>query len=280
MAKVRIGAIEKSLIDKTKQYKKLTGISTVELIEDLLTGFFNKTILDNNFIKLEEPYYFIDRNEYKGLKQIITASLENPIETIEKKPDYIYMVNEVPNNLDSFSKEHNTFCFNNNPDRHKGIYIFHKFLNLSDNPEKIDILDKIYLFDYNEADKTLILEVVDVNELEFKIDLATHKEVYDSITNESINYKDWIYESNLSEDGAERIYKDIDSDVFLNYAYVFDSYSIIEPYEDFIAMKNYLIRNGSYNPEEKGRISIFRDNNLIKPTDLKEMVNNDKQRKK
>lgn len=276
MAKVRIGAIDKSLIDKTKQYKKLTGISTVELIEDLLTDFFNETVLSNNFIELEEPYYFVDRSEFTDLKRTFKASLENPIETVEKKPDFIYVVNEIPNNLDSFSKEHNSFCFNNNPNRHKGVYIYHKFLKLSDNPEEIDILDKIYLFDYNEADKTLIIEETDVNELEFKIDLATHKEVYDSIINEATNYKDWIYESNLSEDGSERLYKDIESDVFLNYAYVMGSYNIIEPYEDFIAMKNYLIKTGKYNPEFKGRTSIIRNKKLIKPTDLKEMVNNGK----
>ena len=37
MVKVPIGKIEKGLVDKTKQYKELTGIGTVELIKNLLT---------------------------------------------------------------------------------------------------------------------------------------------------------------------------------------------------------------------------------------------------
>ena len=38
--KVPIGRIERSLVEQTKQYKELTGTSTVELVESLLADFF------------------------------------------------------------------------------------------------------------------------------------------------------------------------------------------------------------------------------------------------
>ena len=50
MVKERIGAIEKELVEKTRAYKKLTGISTVELVEDLLTDFFKNRCLSNDYI--------------------------------------------------------------------------------------------------------------------------------------------------------------------------------------------------------------------------------------
>ena len=281
MAKVRIGKIEEELIEKTKVYKKLTGTSTVGLIEELLTDFFKDSLLTNDFLELEEPFYFIN-NPYFYEDEIIKAALDSPIgaviEGVKIEPEEVYIVNKVPNNLDSFSKEHNKFCFSNNPNRHKGIYIHHKFLTLSDRPEECIIEDTIYLFDYNEADKTLIIDKPSEKELEFKIDLATHKKVYDSILDELYNYKNWIYETNVDEETSERIYKELDSDVFLNYIHVFRSDEVIESYEDKIAMKNFLVRKGLYNPEDElagVKKAFFKDRKLVKPTDLEEVFKNE-----
>ena len=54
---------------------------------------------------------------------------------------------------------------------------------------------------------------------------------------------------------------------------------VIEPYEDKVAMKNYLIETGSYNPENelKGmKTFVIKNRKLIKPTDLlKEVLKNE-----
>ena len=276
MAKVTIGKIEEELVKKTKRYKELTGKGTVTLVEELLTDFFKDSLLTNDFLELEEPFYFL-HNEYYYKDKIIKASLENPtgtvIEGVKIEPFEVYIVNKVPNNLDSFSEEYNKFCYNNNPDRHKGIYVFHNFEALSDNPEEALITCDIYLFDYNEVDKTLIIEDLSFSkeELSYRIDLATHKEVYDSIINEVENYNDWVFEKGLDPEDPERL--------CLNYIFVLTSFEVIEPYEDKVAMKNYLVKTGSYNPEDelKGiRKAVFKDRKLVKPTDLlKEVLRND-----
>ena len=277
MAKIPIGKIEKSLVDKTKRYKELTGIGTVNLIEDLLTKFFNDSLLTNTFLELEEPFYFIN-NSYFYEDGVIKASLENPIgaviEGVKIKPYDVYLVNKVPNNLDTFEPEFNKFCYNKNPDRHKGIYVFHLFEALADNPEEALVSHATYLFDYNEAEGTLIIEDLTFSEkedLSYKIDLGTHKEVYDSVIDEIENYNNWIFEEGLDPEDPERL--------CLNYAYVFSSFEVIESYEDKIAMKNYLVETGSYNPEDEiqgVKKAVFRNRKLIKPTDLlKEVLNND-----
>lgn len=280
MVKVRIGSIEKELVDKSKLYKELTGTSTVGLIEELLTDFFDKSLLTNDFLELEKPFYFWEAHLDSFFNNgILECSLE--IDNIlrgqnKRRHNDIFIVNKVPNNLDSFNEEYKKFCYDNNPNKHKGIYIFHKFLALSDNPDECDINDIICLFDYDESVKTLNIEILSEDELEFRIDLATHKEVYDSLLNELKNYKKWIYINNVDEETSERIYKEIDSDVFLDYLSVLKAYEVIEPYEAKIAMKNYLIKTGAYNVKDelKGIKNLFiADGRIVKPTDLRKLFN-------
>lgn len=279
MTKKRVGPIEKSLIDKAEVYKKLTGTSTVGLIEKLLAKFFENTLLTNDFLEIDKPFYFLQYPEYYK-NNIIKCSLEVPNYTYDGKkiePNEIYLINKIPNNLDTFNIEHNRFCYGNNPYRHKGIYIFHEFKKLSDIPNECNIENIIYLFDYNEKENSLIIEIIDPNELDFKIDLATHKNVYYRIVDELKNYKEWIYEPNTYENTSKRIY-DIESDVFLNYMYVIESFSVIQNYEDEISMKNYLITNGNYDPEDykKGtRVMFSMNKKLIKPSDLRKLINNE-----
>lgn len=275
MAKVRIGAIEQELVDKTKIYKKLTGTSTVELVERLLSNFFNNALLTNDYLELEEPFYFVN---YSILyeDEIIKATLENPLGSVlsnhKIEPEDIYLVNKIPNNLDTFEPEFNKFCYKKNPNRHKGIYVFHNFEALSDNPEKTLVTHAIYLFDYNEAENTLNIEdITFTDNLSYIIDLSTHKKAYDSIIDELKNYDKWIFEKGLDPEDPEKI--------CLNYVYVFSSMEVIEPYEDKVAMKNYLIETGSYNPENelKGmKTFVIKNRKLIKPTDLlKEVLKNE-----
>ena len=58
MSKVRIGAIDENLVNKTRRYKELTGTTTVELVEKLLSEFFKEIKLTNDYINIDEIYYF------------------------------------------------------------------------------------------------------------------------------------------------------------------------------------------------------------------------------
>ena len=68
--KVPIGRIEKSLVDKSKQYKELTGVKTVELVETLLADFFKNKI----WVKLALSTMEITELSYNTAESVSVAS--------------------------------------------------------------------------------------------------------------------------------------------------------------------------------------------------------------
>lgn len=282
MVKVRVGAIEESLIEKTKQYKEITGVNTVELIEKLLTDFFKDSLLTNTFIDLKEPLYFIN-NPYYYENGIIKATAENPIgyimEGVKVSAEDVYIIKQIPNNLDTFNKEFNKYCYENNPDRHKGVYIYHEFKNLTDVPEDLIVENTIYIFDYNEAENTVLLEEVAIEDLDYRLELENHYKAYEDITEEYENYINWIYESNLTEDNKQ-LYENTDSDYYLNYLYVTNSFEVIDKYEEYVSLKNYLIKTGQDSSLEDMKngvtIQFIREGQLVKPSALNKLLKDSK----
>lgn len=156
MAKVRIGAIEESLVEKTKQYKELTGTSTVKLIEELLTDFFNNTFLTNDFIEPEEPFYFNVKDLLANYK--VKATNEKPIVN-----DYV-KVKKVPNNLDDFDKELKKYCYGSS-EQHLGVFTWCKVnLNLL-KLNKSNIMYFDLLFKYNSKKEELFISIININDL-------------------------------------------------------------------------------------------------------------------
>ena len=164
--KVPISRIDRTLVEKAKQYKDLTGTSVVELVEGLLAEFFEDKILANDFIELPKPYYF----NMKELRKegIVKASTIKPIKDLETT----YILFNLPNNLDSWSNSYNSYCFEDNSNLHRGYYISSDF--------NLDLV-----FSYNS--KTEELEIAISNDLDIyftseqeeeKDKLFTEKEIY------------------------------------------------------------------------------------------------------
>ena len=165
MAKVRIGKIEEELIEKTKVYKKLTGTSTVKLIESLLADFFKDKVLDNDFIDLPKPYYF-NMMELKE-EGIVKATTIKPIKDLEKT----FVLLNVPNNLDSFNAEANSYCYEDNINLHRGYYYMDYILDL--------------VFSYDSDSKELEIAISNDRDIYFtseqkeeKEKLVTEREIY------------------------------------------------------------------------------------------------------
>ena len=164
--KVPIGRIKKDLVDKSKQYKELTGVKTVPLVESLLEDFFKDKILENDFIDLPKPYYF-NMNELRT-EGIVKATSVKPIKDLEKT----YVLFNVPNNLDSWNTERNSYSFEDNPDLHRGYYYY---MDL--------ILDLV--FNYNSSTEELEIAVSHDRDIYFtseqkeeKEKLVTEREIY------------------------------------------------------------------------------------------------------
>lgn len=207
--KVPIGRIEKGLVDKAKDYKELTGTSTVELVENLLTDFFKDKVLTNEFIELENPFYF----DFKELaaKKIVKASSELPINNLET----CFIVNKVPNNLDKWNAEEKTYC-SGNSSIHKGIYIYYNILFDSENYFKIvDILEKTFILKYDSSKNELEISLVNFNDLYLYV--PSNSTVLDSIEKE----KDYFYK-HIVHNSENDI---LDPEFYISY------FNIMKPYK-------------------------------------------------
>lgn len=210
--KVPIGRINKGLVDKAKEYKELTGTSTVELVEDLLTDFFKDKVLDNNFIELEKPFYF----DFKELtaKKIVKASSELPISNLET----CFIINKVPNNLDNWNAEEKTYC-SDNPSIHKGIYIYYNILFDSENYFKIrKIIEKTLILKYDSSKKELEISLVNFNDLYLYV--PSDSNVLDRIEKE----KDYFYK-NIVKNSENNI---VDPEIYIGYFNIMKPYKIMK----------------------------------------------------
>ena len=264
---VQLGKVTPSFNKKIKDYAELIGKDKIEFIEEVLTKELEGKLLTNDFITLEKPFYFevgyFDFNDpYNKIKtsseSLIGTYKEEYSSEIEIVPEDVYIIKKVPNNLDTFNKTYGKYCFENNPNRHKGLYIYHNFKDLSDfSRSTTDNI--ILLFDYNEETEELFLQVQELDKIKFKINLATHKEVYENIITEDKTFNFEYYE--------------ISEEEFIEA--IFSSMDIIENYVHNSDIRNYLISKGFYSIENEVEDlrSYISDNNLNALDVLKEVFN-------
>ena len=108
------------LINKLSSYCSLIGVDRTTYISEVLNKEMEGLILTNDFITLEEPFYF---NWYElEEKRIVKATTEKPFHDIN---NYV-VVKKVANNLDLFNKELKFYCYENNPNLHRGVFIYPK----------------------------------------------------------------------------------------------------------------------------------------------------------
>ena len=146
-------------------------ITRGEIIHHALKNVFQNKILINDYITLDKPFYF-NMNDLINNKSV-EASQDIPIKDLENT----YIINKIPNNLDSFNKDYETYCFNNQLNSHRGILFNykHKFslefkneFTFTDNMECL-----ILIFDYKlksdyiiKSKTTLNIAVIDYNSLD------------------------------------------------------------------------------------------------------------------
>lgn len=151
-----LGEIEEDLLNQVKEYVKLVNkhapkgskISVIGLIRNYFNELLSKKVLNNDFINIDEPFYY-NLTELLKNSEVI-ASTEKPISAPEEQ----VKVYRIPNNLDTFNKKYNTFCYEENSSaqystKHKGIQltIFHNYPK-----DSIDIYYLIYDYDQFKHD--------------------------------------------------------------------------------------------------------------------------------
>lgn len=188
----------KELRDKLNLYLEIKNkdkkhnepkIKQPDIINRLLSDFLKDKVLTNTFIEVDEPYYFNLSELHKKGK--VTADKE----LITNNADEIAVINKkIPNNLDKFSEEYNTFCYGNTPGLHKGIYTLH---NLKLDANNNFIINNDFLrFEYNTNKGTLNISLADGEALELYVSLEKKREILNEIKE---------FEEEIKKNGSEDI---------------------------------------------------------------------------
>lgn len=145
-----------------------TGLSRPKVMNEILGSYFEDKVLTNDFIELENPFYFNmkELNE-KGIVKAITKP------SIHDLPKY-FVVYKIPNNLDVFDKDSKTF-YSGSTSEHKGIYVHYtmklgtakleheKFTETINTVE--EITEKHLIFSYDSSANSLEISLVPFEDL-------------------------------------------------------------------------------------------------------------------
>lgn len=278
MSKVRIGAIDENLINKTRRYKELTGTTTVELVEKLLSEFFKEIKLTNDYINIDEIYYF---NFKKLLKDGEVKATKNKLSQDLKEA---YIVKKIPNNLDKFDKNNNTFCYNEIPEKHLGIYSYNLFKSKSKFKDT-ELFQYYILFEYNEKTEELNLKLIDIKDITLLVDINNISDVLKDLNefnkifiDELDRIKGMPESEKLLHDFGEPLFEFDNPLVYIGSTTVIESYINAKK----IAADVYSINTEMYD-ELKGRFNsedliIFRDGKLVNPNDAENLKITDKEK--
>ena len=122
-------ALNKETFNQLVRYIILTneGKGRNEFVNSLIEEKLKDKVLTNHFISLYKKPYFFNLRELLENKKVIATP--NPILHNQNE---IYVVRNVPNNLDDFNKDLETFCVENNKNIHAGYYILPAYEDYSE----------------------------------------------------------------------------------------------------------------------------------------------------
>ena len=222
--KTGIGSTYKpELVNKLNKYCSLAGINRIQFVSDLIEKELSTKVLDCNFIKLEEPYYSILEGDFGFGIKINPVENFNELDLYDEYGEdltrYVYLIKKIPNNLDVWSKEYNTYCYNNNPNLHKGVYIY---INASIKSESTERIPIIFLYD-SSTKKLEIESVPSFMALKNKLNLdVSHHDFLVDLDHNSKNMENDIFSYNY--DGGYGILSDV------NYELYYETFSVISQY--------------------------------------------------
>ena len=190
--------ITPELKDKVNKFCSVKGNTKNKLINDLLTEFFNNKIVSNDFIKLDTPYYF-------NIKELLSKKNVNATTTkpTSKFNEHIKIVN-VPNNLDSYNKNYNSYCYGT-PNQHKGILI-NCLLNETHENFFIHYLGFEFIIndpDFNKItgkQNTLKISLINESELLNYLDMDKHKELLKQLKDKEKEFKEAIHKDKTTSE--------------------------------------------------------------------------------
>lgn len=170
--KRQLGELEESLVNDIENYVKEVNkhrpkskkISKIGLIRNYFTELLANKVLTNDYMDLDNAYYY-NLEDLRTNSEII-ASTE-----FISEPEKQVKIEKIPNNLDSWSIEEETYCYNNNPEEHKGVNITVLYY-----PSKDNLLEVNYIV-YNLTGSGLKVGLVKSNYLGIFLDKPEEQEL-------------------------------------------------------------------------------------------------------
>lgn len=235
------------LINKLSSYCSLIGVDRTTYISEILNKELEGLILTNDFIAIEEPFYF-NWQELKE-KRVVKASIEKPIHDLSNYG----VIKKIPNNLDLFNKELETYCYENNPNIHRGLFIYPVPVFQESTFNLENILAYTLLFNYKPNSNELDVSLIDFDEMDLYINFKTQAKVQEEVLNDFLYYVE-----NL-----------IDNEGILNIEVWASTFEIVENYQSIKAIEDSIATNSGFveavkeiNPNAKVTSSTSED--LIK----------------
>lgn len=224
MAKTKqLGAVEPEFNERLVEYSKLIGISKTDLIEELFYKEIEDKVLNNDFIPIEEPYYF----NFVELQQEGTVKATKKPKTTDVNTTVI--VKRIINNLDVPEKELRTYCFNKNPEEHLGIYSYNRFDLNEVNVKDSQLFQHYLLFKYNSGTEELTIELTSVHDVILIADVKQAEKVISELAEFNRYFIEAIDRVKNAPEGT--IFTDVitNNEEYINLGLYLTSILVIEP---------------------------------------------------
>lgn len=228
--------IDNKLNEKLNNYSGLTGSTKVDIVNSLLRDFFKNKIVTNTYIKPPNLFYF----NMKELNNKTTeATAIKPIKELESN----YIIKKIPNNLDTFNKKYNSYCYENNKNIHRGL-LFYPNIIFNQDSLTIEIINYLnFIFDYNRQENKLNIGLIDFKDLNLYLG-SNQQYIIKNYENEKA-----IFEKILFNNDKYNYINGFNL-VLLNYS------DIITPFNEFKSINDYIATNKHIYEKLKDLIKI------------------------
>ena len=256
-----LGRVEAKFNEDLVNYANLIGLSKIELIEELFNKEVEGKVLTNDFIDIDNVYYF-DFIELQKNKKI----------TATKKPDSTALsstviVKKIPNNLDVPEKELRTYCYNKNPEEHLGLYSYNKIVLNEIKVKDSQLFQYYLLFKYNSGTEELIVELTSIEDVFLMLDIDKAEKVISELIEFSKEFEEAI--ERVKKAPEEATFKDVITfdNNYINLGTYLTSMLVIEP---LTHAKNWSYNILKENEETYKSIIGNKDSDLILIKDIVE----------
>lgn len=137
-------------------YTKLIKSSNSNLIRELIKKELQGKILTNEYITLAKPLYF-NWSDFTYAGKITATKIKPSIYLTT-----MFKVLKIPNNLDTYNKEFKTYCYDDNINLHRGMFIYRDIYKQG---KEIKAKSNYLFFEYDTSTNNLGIHLLNLEDM-------------------------------------------------------------------------------------------------------------------